>query len=158
MVIETSTPNLSNSAPSPEGFIVKDEADWFRQNALLKSIEGPAYSAIEREIGVFHYRDAGVIFAENDPGDCLYLIAKGSVKVSKKGRAGQQETLAHLLQGDFFGEMALMDGGKRSAQASAVGETVLGRIGQKGWDQLLRQAPHEVMSNFTQAVTQRLRH
>ena len=42
MVIETSTPNLSNSAPSPEGFIVKDEADWFRQNALLKSIEGPA--------------------------------------------------------------------------------------------------------------------
>src|SRR4026207_412336 len=128
MVTETTSPQPSGPISSPEGFILKDEAEWFRQNALLKGIVGPAYAALEKEIAVFHYRDGDLIFAENDPGDCMFLIGRGSVKVSKKGRAGQQETLAHLMEGDFFGEMALIDGGKRSAQASAVGETVLGRI------------------------------
>jgi signal transduction histidine kinase len=158
MLTETIPPNHSNSGSSLEGFIVKYEADWFRQNSLLKGINGPVYSAIEREIGVFHYRDGDLIFAENDPGDCMYLIARGSVKVSKKGRANQQETLAHLLEGDFFGEMALIDGGKRSAQASAAGPTVLGRIDRTTWMRLLRIAPQAVMNNFTQAVTARLRH
>lgn len=158
MVTETISSQLSGAAPSPEGFILKDESEWFRQNALLKGIVGPAYAALEKEIAVFHYREGAVIFAENEPGDCMFLIARGSVKVSKKGRAGQQETLAHLLEGDFFGEMALIDGGRRSAQASAVGETVLGRIDRHTWLRLLRIAPQEVMNNFTQAVTQRLRH
>lgn len=129
----------------------------FRQNALLAGITAEAYAALEREIQVVQSHPGDVIFVENEPGDCLYLIAEGSVKVSKKGRAGQQETLAHLLAGDFFGEMALIDGGKRSAQASAGGETILGRIDRRGWDLLVRVAPHEVLGNFTRTVTQRLR-
>jgi CRP-like cAMP-binding protein len=129
----------------------------FRQNALLAGITAEAYAALEREIQVVQCHPGDVIFVENEPGDCLYLIAEGSVKVSKKGRAGQQETLAHLLAGDFFGEMALIDGGKRSAQASAGGETILGRIDRRGWDLLVRVAPHEVLGNFTRTVTQRLR-
>ena len=158
MVTDTLRPNQSHSGQSPEGFVVKDEADWFRENALLQGINGPAYAAIEKEIGVIRYKAGDIIFAENEPGDCMYLIARGSVKVSKKGRASQQETLAHLLEGDFFGEMALIDGGKRSAQASAVGETVLGRVDRPTWHRLMGIAPQEVMNNFTQAVTQRLRH
>jgi signal transduction histidine kinase len=133
-------------------------SDLFRHNGLLQGVSDEAYTAIQREIEVVRCRPGDVIFVENDAGDCVYLIAEGSVKVSKKGRAGQQETLAHLPVGDFFGEMALIDGGKRSAQASAVGDTVLGRIDRRGWDLLLRVAPHEVLGNFTRAVTQRLRH
>ena len=91
-----------------------------------------------------------VIFAENDPGDCLYLIAQGSVKISKRGRGGQQETLTYLLANDYFGEMALVDSGKRSAQAS-------GKIDRATWDLLLHLGPHEVLGNFTRSVTQRLR-
>jgi len=41
-----------------------------------------------------------IIFEENDPGNSLYLIAQGSVKISKKGRAAQQETLAYLMEND----------------------------------------------------------
>jgi signal transduction histidine kinase len=131
--------------------------DLFRHNGLLEGISDEAYAAIHPGIQVVQYGPGDVIFVENEPGDSLYLIAEGAVKVSKRGRGGQQETLAHLPVNDFFGEMALIDGGKRSAQASAVGQTVLGRIDQIGWDLLLRVAPHEVLSNFTRAVTQRLR-
>ena len=158
MITETIAQQSSETNPSPEGFVVKDETEWFRQNALLRGVNGPVYTAIQKEIAVSHYQSGDVIFAENEPGDCMYLIGRGSVKVSKKGRAGQQETLAHLLEGDFFGEMALIDGGKRSAQASAVGDTVLGRVDRPTWHRLMGIAPQEVMNNFTQAVTQRLRH
>jgi signal transduction histidine kinase len=144
---------------SPDGiFVRRTQTELFRHNALLRGVSARAYSAIEREIEVVRYRPDEIIFAEDQPGDSVYLIASGSVRVSKKGRGGHQETLADLLQGDFFGEMALLDGSKRSAQASAAVETVLGRIDRRGWNVLLKIAPHELLSNFTQAVTQRLRH
>lgn len=152
------TPCQQPKLPLENQVRAQPRSELFRHNGLLEGVSDEAYTAIQREIQVVRCHPGDLIFAENEPGDCLFLIAEGSVKVSKKGRAGQQETLAHLLVGDFFGEMALIDGGKRSAQASAVGDTVLGRIDRRSWDLLLRLAPHEVLNNFTRAVTQRLRH
>src|SRR5205085_3839959 len=83
--------------------------------------------------------------------------AQGSIKISKRGRGGQQETLSYLSANDYFGDMALVDGGKRSARATAVGSTVLGRIDRETWDLLLHLAPQAVLTNFTRSITQRLR-
>ena len=47
-----------------------------------------------------------IIFREGDPGNLLYLVGEGSVKISKSGRGGQQETLGFIQSGNFFGEMA----------------------------------------------------
>jgi signal transduction histidine kinase len=79
------------------------------------------------------------------------------VKISKKGRGGRQETLTYLPQGDFFGEMALVDSGRRSAQASAQRACVLGCVDQQAWTLLLSIAAPQVLSNFTRSVTKRLR-
>jgi signal transduction histidine kinase len=133
------------------------ETGVFRNNNLLSGISAAAYAEIEPKIEIVRCASREVIFEENEPGDCLYLIAQGSVKISKKGRGGQQETLAFLMEQDFFGEMALIDRGQRSAQAAAVGHALLGRIDRESWDLLFRVAPHEVLSNFTRSVTQRLR-
>ena len=133
------------------------ERGVFRDNNLLTGISPAAYEQIEPKIEVVRCAPREVIFEEDEPGDCLYLIAQGSVRISKKGRGGQQETLAFLMEQDFFGEMALIDRGQRSAQAAAVGHALLGRIDRQTWDLLLRVAPHEVLSNFTRSVTQRLR-
>src|ERR1043166_675477 len=130
----------------------------FRDNALLAGIDDHICRQLEDKIKVVEYRSNEVIFEENEPGSSLYLIAEGSVKISKKGRAGQQETLAYLMANDFFGEMALVDIGRRSAQAVAVERVVAGRIDREGWDLLLQLAPHQVLGNFTRSVTQRLRH
>ena len=132
--------------------------DLFYSNYLLEGITPAVYREVVRRIQVVRIDRDGVLFEENDPGDCLYLIARGSVRISKRGRGGQQETLAHLMPPDFFGEMALIDDAKRSAQASTCGETVLGRVDRETWDLLLRLAPHEVMGNFVRTVTKRLRH
>lgn len=129
----------------------------FRNNELLAGIGDDAYRQIQEKIGVIRMAPGETIFQENDPGDSLYLIAEGAVKISKRGRGGQQETLAHLMERDFFGEMALVDHGLRSAQASAERPSVLGRIDEATWSLLLQVAPHEVLSNFTRAITKRLR-
>jgi signal transduction histidine kinase len=137
------------SSPSP---------DLFRTNELLTGISEEAYAQFENKIDIVHLAPREIIFEEDEPGNSLYLIAQGSVKISKKGRAGQQETLTYLMEGDFFGEMALVDSGKRSAQAAAVGHAVVGQIDRQSWDFLLHLAPHEVLSNFTRTITKRLRH
>ena len=98
-----------------------------------------------------------VLFEEGDGGEDLYLIAEGSVKISKRGRGGLQETLTHLTAGDFFGEMALIDDGRRSAQATTDSRTVLGRMDRATWSRLLQAAPEQVMANCTRAFSHRLR-
>jgi signal transduction histidine kinase len=132
--------------------------NFFRNNELLAGVSDEVYDQIEKVVEVVHFDPNTVIFDENEPGNSLYLIAQGSVKISKRGRGGQQETLSYLMERDFFGEMALVDSGKRSAQAAAVGHLILGKMDRQGWNQLVRLAPHEVLSNFTRAITKRLRH
>lgn len=151
-------PPLPASAPSPLSTrLVEEPTTLFGRNALLAGIGPAVFNQIAPRIEIRNLAADEIIFAENDPGDALYLIAKGSVRISKRGRGGQQETLTFLPADDFFGEMALVDSGKRSAQASSVGETTVGRMDRATWELLLRFAPNEVMGNFSRAVTQRLR-
>ena len=134
-----------------------NRAASFAKNALFADLSPEVLETISRRIEVITLAPDQILFQENDPGDCLYLIAEGSIKISKRGRGGQQETLAYLPADDYFGEMALVDGGKRSAQASAVGSTTVGRIDHPTWDLLLHLAPQQILTNFTRSVTRRLR-
>lgn len=157
MPTQTIIPTTEAVSTEALRFELPDRA-FFRKNGLLAGISDETYAQIIDKIEVIHCGPNDIIFEENEPGNSLYLIARGSVKISKKGRADQQETLAYLMEHDFFGEMALLDTAKRSAQAAAVGHVVLGRIDRQGWDALLRHAPQQVLSNFTRSVTGRLRH
>lgn len=126
-------------------------------NALLAGVAPAVLKKICQRIEIITFAPHDIVFAEDEPGDCLYLIVRGSIKISKRSRGGQQETLTFLSANDYFGEMALVDNERRSARATAVGETILGRIDRETWDLLLQFAPHEVMANFTRSIMQRLR-
>jgi signal transduction histidine kinase len=149
--------NIGFADVADEQLFASPTSALFRDNELLVGISHDAYAQLERKTEIVEYSPREVIFEQGDPGDFLYLIAQGSVKISMRGRAGQQETLTTLSERDFFGEMALLDRGQRSAQASAVGHTVLGRIDREAWDLLMRLAPHEILTNFTRTVTRRVR-
>jgi|ERR1044071_693545 signal transduction histidine kinase len=146
----------TKNGASPEAL---NAAEWkrLRSNLLIQGIPKGSFDRLAQQITVRRCDPGEVVFKEGDAGNCLYLIAQGSVKISKKGRGGRQETLTYLPEGDFFGEMALVDSGRRSAQASAQRTCVLGCVDQEAWALLLSLAAPQVLSNFTRSVTKRLR-
>lgn len=152
------TPGLAGVFPAPAPATApRVDPNCFRSNELLAGLSAEVYARIVQSIAIVDCQPNQIIFEENDAGDSLYLIAEGSVKISKKGRGGQQETLAYLMARDFFGEMALIDTGRRSAQAAAANHAILGRVDRASWDLLLHLAPHEILANFMKSVTGRLR-
>ncbi len=67
-----------------------------------------------------HYQRNETIFHQGDPGDSLYIIEHGAVKIVLPSPEGESEAIiATLGPGDFFGELALLDGAERSATAIA---------------------------------------
>src|ERR1051325_179474 len=102
--------------------------DHLAQNRLFEGIDSNVLDEIAPDVHLLRLETGEVIFREGDPGESLYLVGEGSVKSSKSGRGGEQETLGFVQSGNFFGEMALLDRQPRSAMATAVEPTVLGAV------------------------------
>jgi CRP/FNR family transcriptional regulator, cyclic AMP receptor protein len=69
------------------------------------------------------FRRGEVIFHVGDPGDALFVIVSGDVKISLPSETGEEAILATLRPGAVFGELALLDGAPRSASATALSAT-----------------------------------
>src|SRR5687768_14259829 len=96
------------------------------------------------------------LFHKGDTGDALYLIESGRVRISIRDEDGKEVTLAELAQGDFFGEMALIDGRQRSADATVFEEARLAVLSRKAFLSFVRSSP-DVALVMLSALTDRLR-
>jgi CRP/FNR family transcriptional regulator, cyclic AMP receptor protein len=65
------------------------------------------------------YKPGEVLFREGDPGDSMYIVLDGRVRIGKHIPGAGEEALAFMGRGDYFGEMALIDNAPRSAEATA---------------------------------------
>lgn len=134
------------------------EQRFFSSNRLFEGLPAELVSEFGSQMTLLRYEEGEVVFGEGDAGDCLYLLCQGSVRISKTGRGGQQETLGFIEAGHFFGEMALIDGQPRSAQAAATGQpAVLASVNRATFDRILAHAPSSLYMNFLRSVVQRLR-
>ncbi|MCA1827403.1 MAG: cyclic nucleotide-binding domain-containing protein [Myxococcales bacterium] len=91
------------------------------------------------------------VFGEGEPGDALYLIVEGKVKVHK----GEKE-LVRLGIRDVFGEMAVLDSEPRSASVTAVEDSVCLKIGRDDFRDILSERP-EIAMGVMKVLTRRLR-
>ncbi len=82
-----------------------------------------------------------IIFQKDDPGQSLFIIEDGSVRIYVPGAQGMDLTLAVMGGGDFFGDLSLLDGRPRSASASALAETVVVTVERSDFTGLLRSRP-----------------
>ncbi|HEY2028651.1 MAG TPA: DUF1003 domain-containing protein [Myxococcales bacterium] len=88
-----------------------------------------AESAEERS-----YAHGEEIFARGDPGDCMYVIIEGEVAITLPAAPPNKPVvLRHLFAGDHFGELAVLDGGARTASASAASQVRLLRLSQEAF-------------------------
>jgi len=96
------------------------------------------------------------IFFKGDPGDTLYVILSGEVKIVLASEDGQESILIVLNDGDFFGEMALFDDKPRSADAVTVNPTTLLALHRDDFEQFVREHP-EVAFPIFRSLTAKLR-
>jgi signal transduction histidine kinase len=133
------------------------EASRLQENRLFAGIPAELINDIGADVDLLRFDADDAIFSEGDPGDCLYLVVEGGVRISKIGRGGKQETLGFIQPGNFFGEMSLIDGQPRSANATAAEASVLGRIDAASFARILDNAPRDLHMNFLRSVVERLR-
>lgn len=83
------------------------------------------------------------LFFEGDEGDAVYIIESGLVRIwMSEPENGKELTLAYLEEGDVFGEIAMLDGGLRTASASVVEDARLLEIKRKAVFDAVREAPN----------------
>ncbi len=95
------------------------------------------------------------VFAEGDPGESMYVVMTGAVKLSKAG-----VTVAQLGKGQHFGEMALIDRSTRSLSATATEDTMLVVVKRKDFYEIIKKEPElatKLLWSFVQVLGARLR-
>ena len=102
------------------------------------------------------YPKGSVILFEDDPGDALYVVAKGQVKVVLIGEDGREVILSVLGEGTFFGEMALLDDEPRSAHVIAMEDSTVLALRREDFRARLRNSP-EVAIALLRELSRRLR-
>ena len=96
------------------------------------------------------------LFRQGDKGDAMYLIERGRVRISIRDDDEQEVTLAELAQGDFFGEMSIIDGRQRSADAKVIEDAQLAILSRDVFLSFVRSNP-DVALEMLSALTDRLR-
>lgn len=101
--------------------------------------------------------DAGAsLFQRGDPGDALFAVGAGAIQIETSAADGRGRVLNLMRPGDIFGEIALLDGGERTADASALEPTRLQRLSRDAFHQVLDQHP-ALARHLIEALCRRLR-
>ncbi len=106
------------------------------------------------------FRAGTTVFKEGEPGDRCYIVLSGVVRISKFIPNIGEEALAVLKQGDYFGEMALIDNFPRSANAITNEDTDVFAINKTDLDKLIigdRELGYKLFWTFTKTLSRRLR-
>ena len=131
--------------------------------ALMSRV--PVFSTLSREqlthvvqVAMPRRYDAGtVVFKEGDEGSTCYIVRSGRARAIREHPDGRSITLAHFGPGDIFGEMAMLDGERRSATVETTEDTEAIAILSADMHRLLREHP-EISVKLIAALGRRLRH
>jgi CRP-like cAMP-binding protein len=100
-----------------------------------------------------NYPAGATIFDEGQTGDCMYIVKSGSVELRWRGIL-----LEVVTEDGYFGEMAIIDGGPRSAAAIAATDTVLIPVNKKRFEYMIHEIPFfavHVMQNLCRRLRER---
>jgi CRP/FNR family transcriptional regulator, cyclic AMP receptor protein len=117
------------------------EAESLKRVALFKRLDAEELENLAAAVDQVNFKSGEIIFNESDRGDALYVIDSGSVRIWVLDEDIKPVTLAELKEGDFFGELAVLDRGPRSTNATAITDIELHRLSSDDFQSFLLQHP-----------------
>ena len=127
-----------------------------RQIPLFYSLEEGDLTALAGLLRERRIARGAIVLAQGDPGDALYLIAEGQLKVAVFAEDGREVILSVLAVGGFFGEMSLLDDEPRSAHVIAMTDAVLFQLRREDLRARLAASP-ELAVAMLRELSRRLR-
>jgi CRP-like cAMP-binding protein len=108
---------------------------------FFSSLGADAVTELASQMRLRKVRRGDRIFSQGDPGDSLFLVASGRIKIFIEDAEGEQLTILFCGPGNCFGEMALLDGKARSATAEALEQTEVWVVTRRSFLDLVRNSP-----------------
>jgi CRP/FNR family transcriptional regulator, cyclic AMP receptor protein len=96
------------------------------------------------------------VFAEGEPGDSVYIVVEGKVKIGRRASDGRENMLAIMGPSDMFGELSVFDPGPRTATATAVTDARVARLRHESLRPWMTQRP-EIAEQMMRVLARRLR-
>ncbi len=113
---------------------------YLRKVPLFSNLDDSTLEKLERDVNLKSYNSGDVIFREGDQGDSLYIIRTGFVKITKR-HLDKEQIIAYLSQGNYFGEMALLEDERRTATILAFTNVEVLQVLREDFNMLLKADP-----------------
>ena len=131
--------------------------ETLRQVPLFESLDDEAAHELCELLETLDCKSGTVLFRAGDGGDAMYLIEEGKIRICVRTKQGHEVTLTELGRRDFFGEMALLEGKPRSADARVAEDARLAMLSREHFLSFVRSNPNVALEMLT-ALANRLRH
>ena len=131
-----------------------------KQAALFAALEEDELTSVAEICKEQHFKFGQTIFKEGEPGNRLFIISKGEVRISRQVPGSGEEALTVLKPGACFGEMAVFDRSDRSTDAIANTDCTLVTISRSDFEMLLdfnHDLAYKVLWSVTRLLCERLR-
>jgi len=130
--------------------------ETLRQVPLFESLDDEAAHEYCELLENLDCKAGALLFRAGDEGDAMYLIEEGKVRIFVRAKDGHEVTLTELQRGDFFGDMALLDGKPRSADARVIENARMAILSREHFLSFTLSNPNVALEMLT-ALTNRLR-
>jgi CRP/FNR family cyclic AMP-dependent transcriptional regulator len=137
--------------------LLQMNVETLRHVPLFESLDNETARELCELLESLDCKTGAVLFRAGDEGDAMYLIEEGTVRICMRAKDGHEVTLTELERGDFFGEMALLDGKRRSADARVAEDARLAVLSREHFLSFMRSNPNVALEMLT-ALANRLRH
>jgi CRP/FNR family transcriptional regulator, cyclic AMP receptor protein len=132
------------------------DADLLKDVPLFQFLDDLERLELAEQLDTLSVKAGDTLFKVNDPGDSLYVVRSGEVEIFFKNDTGERIVLEVAGRGDFFGELALFDGGPRSASVIATEDTEVFRLSHSHLEDFIHAQPGAAMAILA-AMARRLR-
>lgn len=123
---------------------------------IFQGVDPSAAEALASSLESVDFPRSHVIFAEGEPGDRLYILQSGKVKLGRKSPDGRENLLAIMGPSDMFGEMSIFDPGPRTSTATTVTEVRALTMDRPALREWINKRP-EIAEQLLRVLARRLR-